>query len=128
MKKEISCGSITFNGDNVLLIKHNHGHIDFPKGHIEDGETFEETAVRETKEETNINVKIRNPKSYKITYSLKENIIKDVYFFIADYVSGIPKPQESEVSEAFWVNKEEVDDLITFDDMKKLWQQIKKDV
>ena len=38
MKKEISCGTITFYNNKVLLIKQNRGYVGFPKGHMEEGE------------------------------------------------------------------------------------------
>ena len=44
MKFEKSCGSVVFFEDKVLIVKHNEGHWDFPKGHIEDGESEEECA------------------------------------------------------------------------------------
>ena len=37
--QEKSCGVIVFYNDKVLLIKHNLGHIGFPKGHVEGMET-----------------------------------------------------------------------------------------
>ena len=58
MKKEKSCGCIIIKDDEVLLIKHNKGHWDFPKGHMEEGETEKQTAVREVKEETHMDVYI----------------------------------------------------------------------
>ena len=51
MKKEKSCGAIVYrekDGVEILLIKHkNGGHWAFPKGHVENKETEEETALRE---------------------------------------------------------------------------------
>ena len=47
MVKEKSCGTICFDGDKVLMVKHNAGHCAFPKGHVEEGETEFETAIRE---------------------------------------------------------------------------------
>ena len=58
MKKEKSCGCIVIDNDKVLLVKQNDGHTAFPKGHIEQGETEEECALRETFEETGLKVKI----------------------------------------------------------------------
>ena len=63
MQHEKSCGAIVYRKSHgnteILLIKHiNSGHWSFPKGHMEDGETEIETAIREIKEETSVNVMI----------------------------------------------------------------------
>ncbi|MBI3362983.1 MAG: NUDIX domain-containing protein [Chloroflexi bacterium] len=48
-----AAGGIVFDGDRVLLLrKPALGEIVLPKGHIEDGETPERAALRETMEET----------------------------------------------------------------------------
>ena len=54
-----SCGVVLFNSGKVLLLRHSSissrgGHWDFPKGHIEDGESEIQTALRELEEETGI--------------------------------------------------------------------------
>ena len=63
MQHEKSCGAIVYRKSHgnteILLIKHiNSGHWSFPKGHMENGETEIETAIREIKEETSVNVMI----------------------------------------------------------------------
>lgn len=99
MVKEKSCGIIVFDeNDKVLLIKHNGGHISFPKGHVEEGETAKETAIRETFEETGIEAKIISDDYFVNTYSPKENHMKDVLLFIGIKVGGNLKPQLEEVS------------------------------
>ena len=60
--KEKSCGAIVYKIENnelkFLLVHQNNGHYSFPKGHVEENETEIETAIREIKEETNLDVKI----------------------------------------------------------------------
>ena len=56
---EKSCGGIIFyktkQNTKILLVKNNNGRYwSFPKGHIEEGETEQETAIREIKEETGL--------------------------------------------------------------------------
>lgn len=62
MKHEKSCGTIIIDQDKVLLIgaRDNDDKMfwSFPKGHQEDGETDEETALRETLEEVGLEVEI----------------------------------------------------------------------
>lgn len=58
MPKENSAGAIIFrveNGQPLYLLLHYHsGHWDFSRGHIEKGESVEQTVRREVQEETGI--------------------------------------------------------------------------
>jgi bis(5'-nucleosidyl)-tetraphosphatase len=89
MNKEVSCGTIIIKDNKVLLIKSLKDEYGFPKGHMENEETEIETAIRETKEETNINVKIINNKRYVINYIVKNNIHKDVIYYLAKPIEPI---------------------------------------
>ena len=126
MEKEKSCGTMCFNGNKVLMVKHNAGHWAFPKGHVEENETEVETAIRETKEETGIESEIISDQQFIITYSPKENVIKDVIYFIAKPKNSELNRQESEIADLDWVNIEEAEDRITFDDEKELYQKVKE--
>ena len=68
MKHEKSCGCIIIEDKKVLLIKQTNGIWGFPKGHVEKNETELQTAEREVKEETNIDVKIDETKRYTMNY------------------------------------------------------------
>jgi len=56
--REKSAGAVVYRIENgkpvYLLLHYEGGHWDFPKGNIEKGESVEETAKREIKEETGI--------------------------------------------------------------------------
>ena len=90
------------------------GHISLPKGHIEEGETPVECAVREIKEETNLDVDIDTSFSHTISYQPGTNIKKDVTFFLATPKSQILLPQLKEVSSLEWVDGKKAIDLLTF--------------
>lgn len=125
MKKEKSCGAVVFNEKNeVLLVKHNEGHISFPKGHVEENETEEETAYREVLEETGIKIKINNEIRVVSRYSPKPNVIKDVVFFKAIALTNNIKPQLEEVSNVEFVNVNKALDLITYEEDKKVLNNI----
>jgi len=55
---EVSAGAAVFRIENgrrlYLVLRYPSGHLDFPKGHVEEGETEEEALRRETEEETGI--------------------------------------------------------------------------
>lgn len=124
MRKEKSCGAIIYKYvDNelfILLLKHNLGHWAFAKGHVEDGETEQETAIREIKEETNLDVTINSDFRYVITYSPYEGAIKDVVYFLATVNSDNIKAQQSEISEIKWFKYEDAISMITYDSDKKV--------
>ena len=124
MKYEKSCGNIVFRVNDgileVLLVHHNLGHWGIPKGHVEEGENEEETAIREVFEETGISSIVIPGFREKITYSPKENIEKDVIFFIGKPNDDKLTPQLTEVSEAKFFEVSEGVDVITHIDEKKI--------
>lgn len=126
MEKEKSCGTMCFNQNKILMVKHNKGHWAFPKGHVEKNETEQETAIRETKEETGIEAEIISDERFVITYSPKENVMKDVIYFIAKPKNNLLNRQPEEIAELEWVNIDEADERITFDDDKKIYKRIKE--
>lgn len=121
MKQEKSCGAIIYNKDKkVLVVKHNAGHWDFPKGHVEAGETEIETATREVKEETNVDINIIEKCRYSIEYSPKEGVWKEVIFFLAMNTSDNVVKQDAEIANIGWFSYDEAMELLTYDIAKKL--------
>ncbi len=120
MKKEKSCGCIVFDNDKILLIKDTNGNWGFPKGHVEENETEEQTAIRETKEETNIDVEIDVSKRYVNHYITDTEIDKTVVLFKAKKLGGKEIPQEGEVNKITWVKAKDAFDILTFDNTKEL--------
>lgn len=128
MKQEKSCGCIVIDNKKVLLVKHILGHWDLPKGHMESEETEIETAVRETKEETNIDVEINENYRYTIEYSPEKDIWKEVVYFIATRKDGNLKPQDSEIEEVQWLDFNEAIKNITFDSTRSVLEKAMKDL
>ena len=97
MLEEKSCGAIVYNNEGkVLIVQHNAGHWDFPKGHVENNETEVETAVREVKEETNIDysflIKPINPKekwNLIITIGKNSSLITKTSFNNGNFVVDV---------------------------------------
>lgn len=125
--KEKSCGMIVFKKEDnklkVLLVRDNIGHWGLPKGHVEENETETETAIRETLEETGVKAKIIGDFRKVITYYVKEDILKDVVFFIGKPENNNLIPQLEEVSEASFIEINEAMNLLNHNDVKELLEQ-----
>ena len=88
---EKSCGAVVVRRRQgkvyTLMIRQNQGHWCFPKGHVESGETEEQTALREIWEETGLHPVIlpgfRDGETYEVRK--KPGTMKDVVYFIAEY-------------------------------------------
>jgi bis(5'-nucleosidyl)-tetraphosphatase len=75
-----------------LLLLYPGGYWEFPKGKLEPGETKEQAAHRELKEETNLTVRLDNGFEETIAYSFKDRtgstVLKEVYFFVGEAQPG----------------------------------------
>lgn len=115
---EYSVGTVIFDNQitphKVLLIKQKHGgHIGFPKGHIEQDESIEETALRETQEEVGLKVLLTNISEH-ITYTLPNGKRKKVTYFLAFNASDSIQIQEEEIVHADFYEFEEAYTLLTY--------------
>ena len=91
MREQKSAGIVLFRNDSgkneFLLLNYPQGHWDFIKGKVEEGETPHETALRETKEETDISdIEFIDGFEESVEYNFRfknEDIHKKVIFFLA---------------------------------------------
>lgn len=124
MTKEKSCGAVVICDGSVLLLKHNGGHWSFPKGHVELGESEEETAIREVYEEAGINVTLDSSFRTVITYSPKENVLKDVVYFIGYSSLENILIDNNEIIDYKIVSFDKCLDVITYDEDKKVFNDV----
>ena len=129
---EISAGGLVIdkNGANGLLI----GRRDqkdptgikilwsLPKGHIEEGETPEQAAIREVAEETGIDSEITHTLGVIDFWFMAggKRIHKTVHHFMFREIGGLLAAQESEVDEVGWFALSEIVGLLAYPDEKKL--------
>jgi 8-oxo-dGTP pyrophosphatase MutT (NUDIX family) len=93
-----------------------------PKGHIEEGETPEQAAIREVAEETGINSQITQSLGVIDFWFMAggKRIHKTVHHFIFKETGGLLAAQESEVDEVGWFPLGDIVGLLAYPDEKKL--------
>ena len=115
MPYERSCGAVVFTRADgkirYVLIRNKGGVWGFPKGHIEAGETEEETALREIWEETGLRVRFvpgfRTEDSHPLAGESRPQTIKHITYFLAEYRDQPLCPQDPEIPEALLADYEE---------------------
>ena len=129
---EVSAGGLVINttGDLGLLIG-RFDHKDptgtrllwsLPKGHIEDGETPEDAAIRGVAEETGITSEIAKSLGVIDFWFMAggKRIHKTVHHFLFREVGGTLQAQISEVDEVGWFPLAEIVEKLAYPDEKKL--------
>ncbi|MBF0215929.1 MAG: NUDIX domain-containing protein [Candidatus Omnitrophica bacterium] len=144
MRKEYSGGFLVFcktaDGLKCLVIYSERNKIwGFPKGHLEDGETELEAALRETEEETGIkSLKVIDGFREEDVYGTLSNrpgkkgesIEKHSVYFLAFTSSEKVNVDNKEITAYEWLDEEASVERIAFDSLrdilkkgwKKIWQ------
>jgi 8-oxo-dGTP diphosphatase len=108
-RPKVGIGVLILKDGKVLFGKrksaHGEGTWAPPGGHLEYGETPEDCAIRETLEETGIQIKNIRKGPYTNDIYTNEHKHYITLFIIADYKSGEPKAMEPDKCEKWeWVN------------------------
>ena len=114
-------GALVFTSDGglprVLLIKarRNPQLWIFPKGHIEEGESADETALRETREEAGVAADLVG-RVGALEFESGKDVVH-VKYFLARWAADVPSDEERERR---WCSVEDAADLIAFDGARAL--------
>lgn len=113
-----------------LIYREIDNGYSFPKGHLEEGETLKQCAIRETEEETLRQNRIITEEPIYIsryTTPLGEKVENYMYISIDE---GPTKKQIKDIDKEifYWIDFDDVENKLAFDNLKELWNDIKKDV
>ncbi len=129
---EVSAGGLVIDTTGTMgLLIGRYDHKDasgkrvlwsLPKGHIEEGETPEQAAIREVAEETGITSLITKSLGVIDFWFMAggKRIHKTVHHFMFTEVGGTLLAQESEVDEVSWFPLADIVDRLAYPDEKKL--------
>ena len=126
MRREKSCGAVVFTYRNsrieYLLAQNLSGTFGFPKGHVENSETEIQTALREVKEETALDVCLLDGFRMTETYALprRKGAEKEVVYFLGRYENQTPRRQESELRSLALCPYEKALSLLRYDSAKNI--------
>lgn len=135
LKTQTSSGGVIFRksdrGYDVAIVAVKGGNVwCLPKGIVDRGEVFEETAVREVSEETGLKGKLMNKIGHiSYWYYIKgENAKckKTVHFYLLEYVSGDTEDHDWEVDKSAWFPIEEAIDKLTYRGDKDILDKARK--
>ena len=125
-----SAGGLVVEGERILLISTQDGRRwQLPKGHIEPGESPEQAAVREVREETGVTGRVLAALpgvEYWFIERGQRRVHKQVEYFLLAYISGDAADfDRDEVSGAQWFSWEEGIDKLSFDNERRVVRSIK---
>ena len=133
MTEATSCGGIVIYRKKILLLYKNYrnrydGWV-LPKGTVEEGETFEETALREVMEESGAKASIlayvgESHYSFQIP---EDTIEKTVHWYLMESFSYFSKPQHDEYFEdSGYYKYHEAYHLLKFPNEKQILEEAYK--
>jgi 8-oxo-dGTP pyrophosphatase MutT (NUDIX family) len=124
-KKQVSAGGVAFRRrrskvEVVLISVGDEGRWQLPKGLVGRGESPEQAALREVREETGLTCEMVAPiETIEYWYFSKGRgqrvrFHKNVHFFLMRYLSGDTAAHDDEVNEARWVEIKEAAGMLAF--------------
>lgn len=130
MIEAVSCGGIViYRGKILLLYKNFKSKYDgwvLPKGTVEAGETYEETALREVREETGVRasiVKYIGKSQYSFVVP-EDTVEKEVHWYLMSSDSYFSRPQREEFfTDSGYYKFHEAYHLLKFANEKQILEQ-----
>lgn len=127
--REFSSGGVVLKKNKWLITKSSISDLypnsvwRLPKGWIDEGETLEETAIREVKEEGGVKAKIiKKIETIRYFYIApdKGKILKFVTFYLMEWIKDFPEGFDGETSEIKWLSFDKAYKLLSFSNEKQI--------
>ncbi len=118
-----SCGAVVYRRrlrrtEFLVVLHESGGHWGFPKGHVVQGESEMETAVREVYEETGLHGTFRDGFYERLYYLTPRERRKEVVMFLTRVRRPRVRLQRSELREYRWLSYWETRDILSYENTK----------
>ncbi len=110
-----------------LIYRDNLNDYSFPKGHVENGETLQECAIRETAEETKRDCKIFEGFTITQRYHSSTDEECECHFYIAFDV-GASKNTSEDTHDLVWTDFDKVNEVLSYNSLKEIWNEVRTKV
>lgn len=116
----VAAGGVVVHDDRVLVLRRsNQGEVRLPKGHVEPGESVQEAALRETREESGYAVVLKADLGAQVVeFDYKErHVVRSERYFLmtlANSPEGSPSGGEEQF-EPDWLTWDEALAALTFE-------------
>jgi 8-oxo-dGTP pyrophosphatase MutT (NUDIX family) len=126
-ERETSYGGVVVRGEEVMVIvpRGRHRVLGLPKGGPMDGETPEQTAAREVREETGITARVER-RLGQVDYSYRRGgrrIDKTVHFYLCVFEDGDTADHDHEVDDARWIPLREARRRLSYPGERRMIEQ-----
>jgi len=126
--EERSAGGVVVRGDRVVVIVPTRRAasgarvLALPKGHVEEGETPAQAAVREVREETGVVAELVGELGESRYWYRRGGrmIAKAVQFYLLSYLGGDTADHDDEVEEARWIDLGAALSELTYEGERKM--------
>ena len=136
LKVDFAAGGIVLIDKKVLIVRNKKGDSSretnswwgYPKGHLEEGESPSQAALREVNEETGFVVELKNEKPIaESRYEIKlhgEIISKTVWFYEMNVLEIFENEPDDEILEVAVVDYEKALSMLTHEEDKKILRYV----
>ena len=118
----VQAGGVVVMDGRLVVRRTSSGDWVLPKGHVHPGESLEEAARREVREETGLDVVVLD-RAGEVVFRRGDDLVR-VYFYIMGVVNQLPSWTSHLGHDTFLVDAREAWRVLSFENLRELWRKV----